>query len=98
MTTTTTLTVAASVESHSDGYTVWADWTAADVTLDRPRTHGISTGRNKDLAERLAAAINAGAVYPDPEVRTDVYGATYVQASSRVMGRHLNADLRRLGF
>jgi len=44
------------------------------------------------------AAVNAQAVYTDPVVKTDTRGHTYVQAHSRVLGRHANADLARLGF
>lgn len=80
----------------SGRYIVETHWTG--VELDRPCTGGISTGTNRKLAERLAAAINAGVVYTDPKVQKDVNGATYVQAGCKVFGRRLNADLKRLGF
>jgi hypothetical protein len=78
-----------------DGYSVVFRWTG----VDRPVTHSIGTGKNRRLAERLAAAVTSGAVFASaPEVRRDVYGATYVEVRLHVMGRHLNADLRRLGY
>ena len=67
------------------------------VDVDRPSTHGYVV-KDKRMAERLAAAINAQAVFYGAEVRTDVNGKTYVNAPSRVLGRMMNADLRRLGF
>jgi hypothetical protein len=78
--------------------TVWFDWHGVDV--DRPRCHGISTGRNRKLAERLVAATAAGAIFDldKVEILRDVEGSTYVSASSKVMGRYLNADLTRLGW
>lgn len=75
-------------------YRVSVTWSGG---VDRPCVGGYIL-RNKRTAERLAAAINAGAVYTDAEVRTDVNGATYVNASSRVLGRTAAADLARLGF
>lgn len=78
------------------GPTVWIEYPYAGV--DRPRTHGISTGGDARLAERLVAAVNAGAVNYGQAVLTDVHGQTYVGDHSRVMGKYLNADLTRLGF
>lgn len=79
---------------ETDSYVVEAHW--SDV--DRPVVHGISTGGNLKLAERLRTAILAGAVYRNPEVRTDNGGKTYVSTTCMVLGRKLNADLKRLGF
>jgi len=76
--------------------TVWFDY-PADL-VDRPRSHGISTGTDRRLAERLAKAIDAGAVAVDREILTDIHGQTYVGHRSLVSGRHLAADLARLGF
>lgn len=87
------------IEDRGEGdLTVWFDWRGVDV--DRPRCHGISTGRNRKLAERLVAATAAGVIFDldDVEILRDVEGSTYVSASSKVMGRYLNADLTRLGF
>ncbi len=65
--------------------------------VDRPITHGFVVAKPA-LAQRLACAINAGVVYADPSIATDVNGHTYVRAECRVMGKYANADLKRLGF
>lgn len=50
------------------------------------------------LAQRLEQAILAGRAFGPATVRTDVNGRTYLSAASRVFGRQMNADLKRLGF
>lgn len=75
------------------GWTVTPEWTG----VDRPTTHSW-TVLDRALADRLAAAVLAGAVYVNPVIATDVNGATYVQARSLVMGKYANADLRALGY
>ena len=96
MNTTTAPSIAAvEFETRDDGITVWPVWQAPD--LDRTRGSGYLV-KDKRMAERLKAAILAGVVYYNAEVRTDVNGRTYVNASSHVLGRIMNADLRRLGF
>lgn len=64
--------------------------------VDRPDCFGWIV--KAKLAPRLVRAVRAGAVLYDLEVKTDVAGETYVSSRSRVMGRHMNADLRKLGF
>lgn len=68
--------------------------------VDRPVSGG--WGLRPDdmaLAQRLAAAVRSGAALRGtPSVQTDVNGATYVQVTWHVMGRHLNADLRKIGY
>jgi hypothetical protein len=79
----------------SDFYHVRGVWSAPWVS----RT--VTTGylvKGRALADRLAAAMEAGAVFVNPEVRVDVNGHTYVTSSSTVLARQINADLRRLGF
>jgi hypothetical protein len=69
--------------------------------VDRPFTHGFlfdDTLHGRKLAERLITAIRAGVVFVRPTVRTDKYGQTYVEATSMVLGKRANADLRRLGY
>jgi hypothetical protein len=75
----------------------WRVTTTWDADVDRPTTGGYIL-TNHATARRLVAAINAQAVYTDPRIVTDVNGATYVQATSRVLGRRASADLRRLGY
>lgn len=94
MRSTATLTPAPADEYTPAGWRVTTTW---DAPVDRPSTHGYLL-TNKKVAERLVAAINAQAVYTDAEIRTDVNGATYVAATSRVLGRRASADLKRLGF
>jgi len=65
--------------------------------VDRPEGTGYIVG-NPRLAERLRNAIIAGVVFADPEIKIDKAGKTYVSARSTVLGRMINADLRRLGF
>jgi hypothetical protein len=89
------MNVTATLTRTDDGD--WRVTTTWDAPVNRPSTHGYILG-NKRTAERLVAAINAQAVYIDPEIRTDVSGQTYVSAHALVMGKYANADLRSLGF
>jgi|TARA_R110000824_G_scaffold190282_5_gene371798 hypothetical protein len=91
------LTPVAKIEDQpGHGFTVRIYYPHANV--DRPSTYGLSTGKNRKIAERLAAAINAGVAVVDTEVLTDVNGDTYVSGRNQFYGRRLNADLKRLGF
>lgn len=85
----------ASVEPATDleGFRVKVTWPG----VDRPSTQGWVLG-NRNTAERLATAINAGAVFSDPEIVTDSAGQTYVRANYSIVGRRASADLARLGF
>ena len=74
-------------------WTCWPIWAG----VDRPKGAGIACTSMK-LAERLRAAMLAGAAFGTPELREDVSGQTYVHASHLVLARMLNADLRRLGY
>lgn len=69
---------------------VWFD-------VDRPDTGGWVVS-NRSVARRLKAAIEDGNALANVHVATDVRGETYVAYNSRVMGRYMNADLRRLGY
>lgn len=67
--------------------------------VDRPRTYGFLIGGKKTrLKDRLVRAIEAGAVMPNPVVKEDKNGKTYVSHGIAVLGRTLNADLKRLGY
>jgi hypothetical protein len=86
------------VTETGEGIHVGVHWTA-DVELDRPCTGGFLFGHKKRaLVARLVKAIDAQAVHKDPKVVKDIGGKTYVQATSKVMAKYANADLRRLGF
>lgn len=65
--------------------------------VDRPDTGGYGV-RGRAIADRLAKAIRAGKAITGEAVLVDVNGRTYVDARHHVLGRTLNADLRRLGF
>lgn len=54
--------------------------------------------KQEALASRLARAVRDGAVLTNPVVKTDVNGKTYVSCDSQVLGRRMNADLKRLGY
>lgn len=92
---TDTYKVTARVVATPDTYDVLTTWSGPNLD----RTDGIGFGlRNRATAMRLRMAINAGAVFTDPVLKTDVEGNTYVSAGCRVMARYANADLKRLGF
>lgn len=96
MTTTTTpriIDVQVQPDWSSDDWSVHPIW--ADV--DRPNVGGWLV-RDERTARRLERALRAGVVYRDPQVHTDVNGQTYVHGTSLVLGRRINADLKRLGY
>lgn len=70
---------------------------AHGIELDRRDMvgYGVTSQRN---AKRLIAAIEAGDVFHNLVVRTDVNGNTYLQASSHVYARTMNADLKKIGY
>lgn len=79
------------------GWNVAVVWQGFDV--DRASTGGFGlSAKHEGLARRLVAAIKAGAVYDVVGIAKDVDGKTYVDARCRVLGRTMNADLKRLGF
>ena len=96
---TTTLKATANIEvRNEDGRTVYvvsATWGGAAV--DRTESHGTCL-LNKRVAERLAAAINAGVVFTNPKIATDINGRTYVAADCAVIGKYANSNLKRLGY
>ncbi len=84
-----------------DAVSVTVDWTG--VKLDRPNTGGWQIGpaskpATHKMAARMVAAINAGAAITADGITADIDGRTYVRSTHHVMGRRMNADLRRLGF
>jgi hypothetical protein len=81
------------VDDEIGGFNVCPIWEG----VDRPKAGGYRV-RTKALADRLAAAMRAGAVFYNVTAQTDVNGRTFASTRSRVLGRRANADLRRLGF
>ena len=66
---------------------------------DRERVYGWALSPKQGaLASRLARAVRDGAVLTNPVVKTDVNGKTYVSCDSQILGRRINADLKRLGY
>jgi hypothetical protein len=92
-----TLTLTAFIKTADDGHFV-----VESKCNERPELStrfGMSCGKSRLLAERLVRAINAGAAWTNPQVVRDVHDVEYVTFDgSQVMGRYLNADLKRLGF
>lgn len=77
------------------------EWAPVDGALDRRSTGGWQLrddAAGRRLAARLVRAVEAGAAVVFKGVKTDVNGRTYVHSERAVFGRHMNADLRRLGF
>lgn len=69
------------------------------ITVDREDGYGWALRPNHAaLAARLVRAVNAGAVFSDFRMGTDVNGKTYIHANGNVRGRAANADLRAIGF
>ena len=73
---------------------------AHGIKLDRPHVGGWTVGVNKmALAQRLKTATEAGVtITTDGTVLTDNDGDTYLDTAMHVLGRRMNADLKRLGF
>ena len=74
-------------------------WTPVDGTLDRPDCGGyLIQAKHKKLVLRLMSAINAGVATKFLGIGVDIAGKTYVLSESQVMGKYMNADLKRLGY
>lgn len=88
--------VTATIDQYRDGkgWEVKFEW---DVAVDRPHTYSMVVAK-RELAERIAKCANDQKMFENVSIETDVYGKTYVQASSRVMAKYANADLKRLGY
>lgn len=69
--------------------------------VDRPDVGGWGlpkTASGRKLVKRLVAACESGAAFSATELCTDNGGQTYIHATHAVMGRYMNADLKRLGY
>jgi len=65
--------------------------------VDRPNVGGWGV-QTKHTADRLARAIRHGVILPNPQIKRDVHGKTYVQAASTILARDMERELERLGF
>ncbi|WP_046867127.1 hypothetical protein [Microvirga massiliensis] len=83
-------------EDHElGGFLISAVWRG----VDRPNTGGIGLpGKDAKLVPLVEKAMRDGAFWSHAAIATDVNGKTYVAAAAAVSGRHLKADLRRLGY
>lgn len=69
--------------------------------VDRPATSSWSlqdTKAGMALALRFQRCLETARVHRTIELLTDCYGKTYISTSFQVLGRTLNADLKRMGF
>ena len=69
----------------------------ASGPVDRKDVYGWAV-LNHDLADRLIRAVHGGRAITVEGVKTDITGKTYAATNVAVTGRHMNADLRRLGY
>jgi hypothetical protein len=92
-TTTKLLPARVQVEFGGDKFaTVSPIWAG----VDRPNVGGISVPLR--FVGRVVAALESGAAFESTKVVRDIDGKTYVEASSRIMGRHLERSLRAIGY
>lgn len=89
------IALTSAVSPHEFGFLV--NTTVSGIDLDRPNLGGFVV-RSEAVARRLARAVEDGAVWNIEGIRTDIYGKTYIAATSNVLARMANADLRRLGY
>lgn len=94
--TVTTPRATAEITRDADGITVTVAWDA-DVQRNRIQAWGLGP-KHGALAQRLKRAVDAQAICLNPVIRKDVAGLTYVASDSCILGRTMNADLRRLGY
>jgi len=70
-----------------------------DAGVDRTVSIGVIVDPKKpNLIIRLTKAIEAGVAFTDTQIKKNIYGKTYVAGNLQVIGRRLNADLKRLGY
>lgn len=66
--------------------------------VDRPTTFMCSAGGSAKLAERLANAMRANAVFKVKYQARDVDGNTYIHEAHDINTHRMSAELTRLGF
>lgn len=86
------------IVTNDDGtITVWPYWKG----VDRPQGAGWGLRDNANghkLARRLKAALESGKAFTKVSVAYDINGNTFATTQGRLLGRTLNADLKRIGF
>jgi hypothetical protein len=87
------------VESGTPGAHLLVMVTVEAPGLDRSDLYGWTLSlKHRKLGERLVRAVEAGVVFTPERIDRDVNGKTFLVAPTKVFGRTLNADLKRLGF
>lgn len=95
------LTRRATIKTDEEGYyTVTAYWSGGDL---KEEVRGLAwccgkKNRGHALANRLKRAFEAGAILPNPKIMTRDNGTQWVSADLNILGRRMNADLKRVGF
>lgn len=88
-------------ESTTGREEIIVDVVYENAGVDRPHTSSIAfwnTPAKRRLVARFMRAVAAGRLFYNAKVKTDVNGKTFVSYESGFNGRHLNAELRRLGY
>ena len=57
-----------------------------------------NTKQGLKLACRLAKAVDAGKAFTNPRIVKDMCGVEYLAYDHVVLGRYLDADLKKMGF
>ena len=92
-------TAVASMHAVDDTYIVSILWKSDNVVIDRPVGEGwVFKATQRRLAERLVKCIDAQGYLGKPILKRDKFGASYVHVHWDLIGRHMNADLKRRGF
>lgn len=81
----------------------WFHWSGTEgEVIDRQCSCGLSCGepgpKAEALLKRVVIATQAQKIFGPAEIKTDISNKTYISAPLLVLGRHLNADLLKLGF
>lgn len=65
-----------------------------------PLRYAISVGAfpHPKLIDRVIMAIESGAALPNPELKVDKNGDTYISTGVELFGGSLTQDLKRLGY
>lgn len=87
-------------KSEDSGMRYVVYYTFPHAGVDKPCNYSASCGKNRKLAERLAAAITAGVATSNHKIVATKTAdpKTYVQFDNEVFMRYANAELKRLGY
>lgn len=91
----TELKLAAIITAKPDGIDV--EVVVVNSDLDFRFSWGLKSTHH-GLAHRLKKAVDAGVVFKNVRVATDIHGKEYVTGDCQILSRLMNAELKRLGF